>query len=55
MRLEYCCTPDEAWAWTQDVAWLAMQGDEEAELIIGNAVDHYLQAVRRGRAIRLRF
>ena len=48
-----CCGPAEAWAWTREVAAMALAGDEDARRALPAAVDHFLQAVRLGQATSL--
>ncbi len=43
---QHCCSPDNAWSWVNCVAELALGGDLDALKTIGQAVQHYLDALR---------
>ena len=44
-----CCDSDAAWTWVRCVAELALAGHVEA-IVLGNAIDHALEAERLGYA-----
>jgi hypothetical protein len=42
-----CCSPASAWAWVQLVCSAAISGDANLTARLPDAIEHYLQAVRR--------
>ena len=40
-----CCTAEQAWAWTNAIAEMAVDGDDDARRALPEAVDHYLAAI----------
>jgi hypothetical protein len=41
-----CCSPRAAWAWVDDLASLARQGDPDGRRALPLALTHYLQIKR---------
>ncbi len=42
-----CCTPQAAWCWVREVAWLALTGDDDARRALPDAVDHWVRATHQ--------
>ncbi len=42
-----CCDPQAANAWLQCVAELALAGDRDAQLVLPNVAQHFLDSLRQ--------